>query len=272
MGRPRNRPYKRTWKNLLINKQYQLRFTLFMVVLSAMLMSLLGWWVMSEADTSTTTAVNNALTVCRGMTGSAVDRPRAPAPTPAPAPAQRDEPRQRRRPVVTIDDSGMRNLPPAAAAPAAASGPSREEIAAYRKCQATIPARVKRIEDRLRLTFRLLVGIGALITIALLLYGIKMTHKVAGPLHKVSLYMGKLRQGQYDMVYNLRKGDHLIDFYEHFKKAHAGMRALQEEDVALLRSLLGAADQAELASRSPELAVAVAELRTMLDEKEKSLV
>jgi hypothetical protein len=105
----------------------------------------------------------------------------------------------------------------------------------------------------------------------LLIYGIKMTHKTAGPLYKVSLYMAKLKDGRYDQVYNLRKGDHLVDFYEHFKKAHAGVTALQQEDVARLKALLAAADQAQLAGRSPELAEALGDLRTMLERKEKSL-
>ena len=48
-----NRQYKRSWKNLLINKRYQLRFTLFMVVLSSLLMVGLGIWVMKEADETT---------------------------------------------------------------------------------------------------------------------------------------------------------------------------------------------------------------------------
>ena len=46
--------YKRSWKNLLINKRYQLRFTLFMVGVSAILMSGLGVWVMKEANEATT--------------------------------------------------------------------------------------------------------------------------------------------------------------------------------------------------------------------------
>ena len=36
------RGYKRSWKNLLINRQYQLRFTLFMVVLSTLLITALA--------------------------------------------------------------------------------------------------------------------------------------------------------------------------------------------------------------------------------------
>jgi len=274
MGRPRSRAYKRTWKNLLINKRYQLRFTLFMVGLSAVLMGLLGWWVMTEAKSATTTAVNNALTACRDMPGA----PRVPtgatsAVRPPPPAPPAEKPRTRPRPVVTIDDSGMPAAPPPAApAPAAAPDrPTRAQVAAYQKCEAGVPGTVRELEGRLRLTFWLLLASGAVICIALLLYGIKMTHRVAGPLYKVTLYMSKLRQGHYDTVYNLRRGDHLRSFYEHFKAAHAGMRALQEEDVARLRALLGAASEARLATRSTQLAEAVVELRALLDDKEKSL-
>src|SRR5262245_29951597 len=59
MGGAKDRGYKRSWKNLLLNKSYQLRFTLFMVGLSAVLMGLLGWWVLDVASTATVTALNN---------------------------------------------------------------------------------------------------------------------------------------------------------------------------------------------------------------------
>jgi hypothetical protein len=238
MSRPRNRSYKRTWKNLLLNKRYQLRFTLFMVGLSAILMSLLGWWVMTVAARATTLAVNNTGTACQGLPGA---RPAAAA-EPAPAESAPAEPgsegaRPRRRPVVTIDDSGMQEL-----------------------------------EDRQRLIFWVLVGAGVVLALGLLLYGIKMTHRVAGPLYKITLYLAKLRGGVYDTVYNLRKGDHLVDFYNQFKAAHAGMRGLQQDDVARLRALLAAAEKAHAADRSPELAAAITELTAMLARKEKSLV
>ena len=51
-----NRAYKRSWKNLLINKRYQLRFTLFMVIFASLLMAGLGWWVMLVADEATEVA------------------------------------------------------------------------------------------------------------------------------------------------------------------------------------------------------------------------
>jgi len=54
-----NRGYKRSWKNLLINKRYQLRFTLFMVGLSAVLMVGLGFWVMRTVDETTRVAMSS---------------------------------------------------------------------------------------------------------------------------------------------------------------------------------------------------------------------
>ncbi len=282
MSRPRNRAYKRTWKNLLLNKRLQLRFTLFMVVLSAVMMGLLGWWVMTVAARATTVAVNNTLTACQGLPGAPVAQAPSREPVPAPPdPEPRpdvdqsgdDGGRERARPVVTIDDSGMKDLPPAApVVPAAPAGPSAGEIAQYQKCQGAVPGKVRRLEERQRLIFWVLVGAGVILALGLLAFGIKMTHRVAGPLYKVTLYMAKLRDGLYDTVYNLRKGDQLIGFYEHFKAAHAGMRGLQDEDLVRLRALLAEVDAAGLAGRSPELDAAIADLRNMLDRKETSLV
>ena len=48
------RGYKRSWKNLLINKRYQLRFTLFMAGLAAVLIAALGYFVMFYADRTLT--------------------------------------------------------------------------------------------------------------------------------------------------------------------------------------------------------------------------
>ena len=276
MSRPRNRNYKRTWKNLLINKRYQLRFTLVMVGLSAVLMGLLGWWVMTVAARATTLAVNNTLTACQDLPGSDARAATEPEAAPAAAPSGEPGDRPRPRPVVTIDDSGMTGP---AATEAAATPPPPPVVAAapveagsYQRCMAALPGKVEKLEDRQRLIFLVLVAAGVLITVGLLIYGIKMTHKVAGPLHKVTLYMAKLRGGVYDVVYNLRKGDQLTGFYEHFKAAHAGMRAMQEEDVARLRQLIAAAERDGLASRAPAAAAALDELRALLAEKEKSLV
>src|SRR6478672_4539548 len=102
--------YKRSWKNLLLNKRYQLRFTLFMVGMAAVLMSVLGIWVMKEANEATTVAmarvrgeacpkIPEVIEVPTGASeepavpmniddGSGAAEPDADPPAPAPAPAK----------------------------------------------------------------------------------------------------------------------------------------------------------------------------------------
>jgi hypothetical protein len=102
--------------------------------------------------------------------------------------------------------------------------------------------------------------------LGLAIYGIKMTHRVAGPLFKVSLYLAKMRAGRFDKVYNLRKGDQLIHFYDHFKLAHGGIVAMQRDDIAKIAAVVSAAEAAGMGQRAE-----VAALRELLAGKEKSI-
>ncbi len=111
-----------------------------------------------------------------------------------------------------------------------------------------------------------LIGPGIVLVLGLAFYGIKMTHRVAGPLFKVSLYLAKMRDGRFDKVYNLRKGDQLVDFYEHFKSAHAGVVKIEKEDIEQLKTVIAAAEEAGLRDHE-----SVAELKKLLERKEKSV-
>jgi hypothetical protein len=75
-----------------------------------------------------------------------------------------------------------------------------------------------------------------------------------------------MRDGRFDKVYNLRKGDQLVDFYDHFKQAHAGVVALEKSDVAQLKKTIAAAESAGAGDHP-----SIVELRTMLARKEKSV-
>jgi hypothetical protein len=149
------------------------------------------------------------------------------------------------------------------------------EIAAAKakrsSCQTSIAAKRERIEEREGLIMLVLIIAGVLLVFGLAIYGIKMTHKVAGPLYKVGLYLAKLEAEKYDTVYNLRKGDQLVEFYEHFKAAHAGLTRMQEEDRDRLRDAVAVAKDADLASKSEELGKLIGELETLLAKKEESL-
>jgi hypothetical protein len=203
MGKPKNVPYKRSWKNLLINARYKLRFTLFMVLVTAILMAFLGVWVMKRASRATEVSIAN-------VQGN---------PEVFPQPEQ--------------------------------------EIAHLR--------------GREHMVGWLLGGTGILICLGLFAYGIKMTHKVAGPLFKVTSYFDKVRDRKYDTVYNLRKGDQLVEFYEHFKECHAALKKKEQEDIDRLRELIKAADDDSLAKKSPDVGKELDNLREVLKHKEASL-
>ena len=91
-----------------------------------------------------------------------------------------------------------------------------------------------------RILMFVLIGFGFLLSLVLAAYGIVLTHKVAGPLFKITNHLDKIRDGKLGVVYNLRKGDQLVDFFEHFKNAHDALRQRTEEDIALLDKAIGA--------------------------------
>ena len=198
------REYKRSWRNLVLDREYQLVFTLALVLSAALFMSGLGYVVMREADTATKTAIQD------------------------------------------VEGQGLLDA---------------------KVAEDTIDNLLR----RRALLNGLLVGLGLALSAGLFAYGIKMTHHVAGPLYKVSLYCDQVAAGKFAAVGNLRKGDQLVDFYEHFKQAYQAVRRQQEADVAALRATVTAADEAELAGRSPELAARLEDLRALLAAKEASL-
>lgn len=265
--------YKRSWKNLLINKKYQLRFTLFMVGLSTVLMVGLGFWVMQVAnETTKVSAISVQGTPCPEVPAIVIPEPPpavpmklpsddAPAPPPTPTeeePADGERPRVK----VTLDESSMQIVP----ATPVVSADLGQKIVAHHTCKLKQAAQLDALErGRLRILW-VLIGTGLLLVLGLAAYGIKMTHRVAGPLFKVGLYLGKMRNGRFDKVYNLRKGDQLVDFYEHFKHGHAGIVQMQKDDIARIKQVIAAAESCGLGEHAT-----VVELRDMVARKEKSL-
>lgn len=366
MAGPPNKGYKRSWKNLLINKRYQLRFTLFMVGLSALLMTGLGVWVMKEANDATTVAKNSIEgTACPkvptlitapdesgvGMKlddgdGNGQGSDAAPAPTPkvpsmvdpadvakhggndeliavennwcldAQCRAEKTQPLEIKHPKcdgyvkkkmgdaaavaalraalipvvkceggssfsvadadapepghhrvkVEMEESSMTMVPepPKTAPPPPIDFGAR--MASHLECEMGNAAKLADAEAGRQQILWVLIATGLVLVIGLAVYGIKMTHRVAGPLFKVSLYLAKMRDGRYDKVWNLRKGDQLVEFYEHFKHAHAGVVTAEKSDIDALNALVEAAKAAGLSDHD-----AVKELIALAERKEKAL-
>jgi hypothetical protein len=146
-----------------------------------------------------------------------------------------------------------------------------EAVIQHYRCHHERVTKMAGLHGGYRRILGVLIGVGVILILGLTFYGIKMTHRLAGPLYKVELYFEKMRNGRFDEVYDLRKGDQLVEFYEQFKSAHAGIRSMQERDIRHLRALIEAADASDLAARSPDVAATLDELRETLARKEKSI-
>jgi hypothetical protein len=90
-------------------------------------------------------------------------------------------------------------------------------------------------EDRMLIYKMIGVGIGLVVILSA--YLTIMTHKVAGPLYKVTLYFDKMAEGRLGRVTPLRQGDMLQDFYHQFSDMHNAVRARAVADADKLAEL-----------------------------------
>jgi len=128
-------------------------------------------------------------------------------------------------------------------------------------------------QDRLRLL--VLFGFGVLFAVVVAGGGIMLTHKVAGPLFKITRYMGEIQEGRLGPVYDLRRGDQLHEFFESFKQMHSAMRKSVEQEVVTLSEVIQSAEShlAQIGAEggSSDLERHLETLRQLRDQKDASL-
>jgi len=116
-----------------------------------------------------------------------------------------------------------------------------------------------------------IVGFGVVLVLSISAVGILLTHKVAGPLYKISSFFGRIRDNRLGPApAKLRKGDELQDFYLSFRDMHQAVRGRVEDDVRVLEGALAAIEAAP-EGKSPALQRALDDLRGMQKRKEDSL-
>ena len=87
---------------------------------------------------------------------------------------------------------------------------------------------------RVVLTTGLLVAIFAMVA---LLTGLVMSHKVAGPLHRMTMVAGQVSQGQYRQRVELRRGDYIQDFADKFNGMLDHVQGRIEQQQVVLTNL-----------------------------------
>ena len=87
-------------------------------------------------------------------------------------------------------------------------------------------------DDQMLVYKMVIVGFGLVVILSA--YLVIMTHKVAGPLFKVSMYFERMAEGRLGPVTPLRRGDMLQDFFGDFKAMHESLRSRAIAEVELL--------------------------------------
>lgn len=207
-SRPGQRPYRRRFSNYLLNKSLQLRYIVFVTVLSAALSGALGYLIWEQETLASSQILDSVSTLC--------------------------------------DD------------------PSSEECA---DLKAVLGADLTQRDTNLVLR---MAGIGVAFVIVLVFYLLIMTHKVAGPLYKVSLYFDRMAEGKLGEVYPLRRGDMLTDFYDKFRAMHEEVRSRHLRDNELLGRFVKACEDAGV-EREGAMGARLDELEAHHKEREQAL-
>jgi nitrogen fixation/metabolism regulation signal transduction histidine kinase len=99
---------------------------------------------------------------------------------------------------------------------------------------------------------RLLVGLVAglaMLVVALGAVGIVFTHKVAGPIHKMKRLLREVGEGKLIVRERLRKGDELQHFFETFEGMVEALRERQRAEISEIDEILAKLDAAPVSSR-----------------------
>ena len=122
-----------------------------------------------------------------------------------------------------------------------------------------------------RILIASLVAFSLLFILVVFLYGIVITHKVAGPLYKIGRYLQAIKEGRFPKLYGLRRGDQLVEFYNVFKETYEALKERTARDLELLEEARKALEKSgadgQLLSKLDE---AIQEKRQALQAEESS--
>jgi hypothetical protein len=141
------------------------------------------------------------------------------------------------------------------------------ELAAYPGLAEEIQSRLTRQDSGLA---GMMVGVGVGLAFVLSLYVLLMTHKVAGPLYKISRYFDAMSEGKLGKVTALRRGDMLTDFYETFQRSHEAVRERHRRHNEVMSKFLLACEDAQVPTEG-EAGHMLEELRAHRDRRDRDL-
>lgn len=127
-------------------------------------------------------------------------------------------------------------------------------------------AEASRLEKRQTLVILLLLaGFCILMLVLVFIFSIRVTHRVAGPLFKLGRYVDAIKENQLGELSDLRKNDLIQEFYQRFKGMHTALKERTQEDADLLAEVLKEAEAKGLSDDT------LAKLQAALEAKQQAL-
>jgi HAMP domain-containing protein len=192
---PAGGPYQRSWKNYLLLRDFQLKYTAYIVVIASVLSAVLGLFIYTRTQEAFLNA-QEALTSAK---------------------AANDEARAA---------SKMLKMDEMFADPEAGKAAVDQEDLKYAQKADELEAKLKKQAAEAYWTPFVLGGVLGALVLALSVFGIIITHRVAGPLFVMSRTFSNIASGDYRIGKRaLRKGDELADI---FQKSIDALQALND--------------------------------------------
>jgi methyl-accepting chemotaxis protein len=69
-------------------------------------------------------------------------------------------------------------------------------------------------------------------------FGLLITHRIAGPIYALTQFVAALARGRYPLVRPIRRSDELKDFFELFRKSVESLRAREVEEIFRIEELI----------------------------------
>jgi nitrogen fixation/metabolism regulation signal transduction histidine kinase len=112
--------------------------------------------------------------------------------------------------------------------------------------------------------FIVLISVLSLLVLGIGVAGIIVTHRVAGPIHKMKRLLGYVGDGHLRLTEKLRKGDELQHFFDAFERMVESLRMRQEVEIGKLDQAIGA-----LQGKVPEIQLSA--LRSLRQDMQEAL-
>lgn len=220
--------HKRSMRNYLLDRSFQLKYASYLVVITALLSVTLGWrlWSTSKSLVLQSKAAveqgQKAVTMGQKVTEESRKVSSVVAMNLVKDPFYADQPEL----LETFEADQKKK------------DAELEAQQAELESQAqTLSSQSAAIERHQRNTLTALFTLLALLVIGVGLAGIVITHKIAGPIFKMTRQIRQIGEGHWRVPEPLRKGDELVHFFGAFETMVRSLRDQREHELEMLESL-----------------------------------